>query len=194
MKCFLTSRDNNSLTAEVTGARKRENGLVLPCAYRARTEHLRIAENLHVELVKAKETCFFSKVSPGHPRFPWSPTFPLVTHVSLHGHPRFPAWSPTITLVTHVSLHGHPRFPAWSPTIPLVTHVSLHGHPRFPWSPTIPPGHPRFPWSPTFPLVTDVSLHGYPRFPAWLPTFPLVTHDSLHGYRILRLYFMPFSF
>ena len=56
VKCFLTSRDNNSLTAEVTGGRKRENGLVVPCAYRARTEHLRIAEKLHVELVKAKET------------------------------------------------------------------------------------------------------------------------------------------
>ena len=119
MKCFLTSRDNNSLTAEVTGARKRENGLVLPCAYRARTEHLRIAENLHVELVKAKETCFFSKVSPGHPRFPWSPTFPLVTDVS-PGHRRFPAWLPTFPcMVTHVS-PGHPRFPAWLPNFAFI--------------------------------------------------------------------------
>ena len=33
MHSFLKSRDDNILIAEVIGARKRENGLVVPCVY-----------------------------------------------------------------------------------------------------------------------------------------------------------------
>ena len=33
MNSFLKSREENTLIAEVTGSRKRENGLVVPCIY-----------------------------------------------------------------------------------------------------------------------------------------------------------------
>ena len=33
MNSFLKSREENTLTAEVTRSRKRENGLVVPCIY-----------------------------------------------------------------------------------------------------------------------------------------------------------------
>ena len=55
-KCFLTSWDNNSLVAEVTGPRKCENGLIVQRVYRTTTAHSEIAKTLHAELVKAKGT------------------------------------------------------------------------------------------------------------------------------------------
>ena len=41
------------MIAEVTGQRMRENGLVVPCCYRARSRNLKIAETLFQELKNA---------------------------------------------------------------------------------------------------------------------------------------------
>ena len=46
LKCFLNSDKENGMIAEVTGHRMRENGLVVPCCYRARSRNLKIAETL----------------------------------------------------------------------------------------------------------------------------------------------------
>ena len=40
LKCFLDSDKENGMIAEVTGHRMRENGLVVPCCYRARSRNL----------------------------------------------------------------------------------------------------------------------------------------------------------
>ena len=40
------------MLAEVTGHRIRENGLVVPCRYRARSRNLKISEILHKEIKK----------------------------------------------------------------------------------------------------------------------------------------------
>ena len=36
MNSFLRSREQNTLMAEVTGSRERENGLAVPCIYHGR--------------------------------------------------------------------------------------------------------------------------------------------------------------
>ena len=49
----LKSRDNNILIAELTGARKRENGLVVPCVYHGRSTSFQVAKILKKQLIKA---------------------------------------------------------------------------------------------------------------------------------------------
>ena len=44
MHSFLKSRDDNILIAEVIGARKRENGLVVPCVYHGRSTSFQVAK------------------------------------------------------------------------------------------------------------------------------------------------------
>ena len=51
------SGESNFLTEELNVPRKRNNGLVVPCVYRATITHSGIAETLHMELVKASESC-----------------------------------------------------------------------------------------------------------------------------------------
>ena len=53
LNCFLDSDKENGMIAEVTGHRMRENGLVAPCCYRARSRNLKIAETLFQELKNA---------------------------------------------------------------------------------------------------------------------------------------------
>ena len=53
LKCFLDSDEENGMLAEVTGHRMRENGLVVPCRYRARLRSLKISEIFHKEIKKA---------------------------------------------------------------------------------------------------------------------------------------------
>ena len=53
LKCFLDSDKENGMIAEVTGHRMRENGLVVPCCYRARSRNLKIAETVFQELKNA---------------------------------------------------------------------------------------------------------------------------------------------
>ena len=50
LKCLLDSDEENGMLAEVTGHRMRENGLVVPCRYRARSRNLKISEILHKEI------------------------------------------------------------------------------------------------------------------------------------------------
>ena len=44
MHSFLKSRDDNILIAEVIGARKRENGFVVPCVYHGRSTYFQVAK------------------------------------------------------------------------------------------------------------------------------------------------------
>ena len=53
MHLFLKSRDDNILIAEVIGARKRENGLVVPCVYHGRSTFFQVAKILKKQLIKA---------------------------------------------------------------------------------------------------------------------------------------------
>ena len=53
MHSFLKSRDDNRLIAEVIGARKRENGLVVPCVYHGRSASFQVAKILKKQLIKA---------------------------------------------------------------------------------------------------------------------------------------------
>ena len=53
MHSFLKSRDDNILIAEVIGARKRENGLVVPCVYHGRPTSFQVARILKKQLIKA---------------------------------------------------------------------------------------------------------------------------------------------
>ena len=53
MHSFLKSRDDNILIAEVIGARKRENGLVVPCVYHGRSTSFQVAKILKKQLIKA---------------------------------------------------------------------------------------------------------------------------------------------
>ena len=50
LRCFLDSDKENGIIAEVTGHRVRENGLVVPCRYKARSKKLKIADTLIKEL------------------------------------------------------------------------------------------------------------------------------------------------
>ena len=52
MHSFLKSRDDNILIAEVIGARKRKNGLVVPCVYHGRSASFQVAEILKKQLIK----------------------------------------------------------------------------------------------------------------------------------------------
>ena len=54
---LLNNDKTNKITASVIGSRKRENGLVVPCLYRATTQKLKVAMVLHKELMSAKEMC-----------------------------------------------------------------------------------------------------------------------------------------
>ena len=53
MHSFLKSRDDNILIAEIIGARKRENGLVVPCVYHGRSTSFQVAKILKKQLTKA---------------------------------------------------------------------------------------------------------------------------------------------
>ena len=53
MHSFLKSRDDNILIAEVIGARKRGNGLVVPCVYHGRSTSFQVAKKLKKQLIKA---------------------------------------------------------------------------------------------------------------------------------------------
>ena len=53
MHSFLKSRDDNILITEVIGARKRENGLVVPCVYHERSTYFQVAKILKKQLIKA---------------------------------------------------------------------------------------------------------------------------------------------
>ena len=53
MHSFLKSHDDNILIAEVTGARKRGNGLVVPCVYHGRSASFQVAKILKKQLIKA---------------------------------------------------------------------------------------------------------------------------------------------
>ena len=57
LKSFLNNDKTNKITASVIGSRKRENGLVVPCLYRATTQKLNVAMVLHKELMSTKEMC-----------------------------------------------------------------------------------------------------------------------------------------
>ena len=50
---FLKSRDDNILIAEVIGARKSENSLVVPCVYHGRSTYFQVAKVLRKQLIKA---------------------------------------------------------------------------------------------------------------------------------------------
>ena len=62
MHSFLKSRKDTTLIAEVIGATKRENGLVVPCIYHGRSSSFHVAKLLKNELHKAN-------VSYGHMKF-----------------------------------------------------------------------------------------------------------------------------
>ena len=51
MHSCLKSRDDNILIAEVTGARKRENGLVVPCVYHGCSTSFQVAIILKRQLI-----------------------------------------------------------------------------------------------------------------------------------------------
>ena len=53
MHSFLESRDDNILIAEAIGARKMENGLVVPCVYHGRSTFFQVAKILKKQLIKA---------------------------------------------------------------------------------------------------------------------------------------------
>ena len=53
MHSFLKSRDDNILIAKVIGARKRENGLVVPCVYHGRSTSFQVAKILKKQPIKA---------------------------------------------------------------------------------------------------------------------------------------------
>ena len=53
MHSFLKSRDDNILIAEVIRARKRENGLVVPCVYHGRSTSFQVAKILKKQPIKA---------------------------------------------------------------------------------------------------------------------------------------------
>ena len=53
MHSFLKSCDDNILIAEVTGARKRENCLVVPCVYHGGSTSFQVAKILKKPLIKA---------------------------------------------------------------------------------------------------------------------------------------------
>ena len=55
MDSFLKSREENTLIAEVTGSRKRENGLVVPCIYHGRSPSHLVAKTLKNEPCKASK-------------------------------------------------------------------------------------------------------------------------------------------
>ena len=57
LKCFLDSDKGNGIIAEVTGHRMRENGLVVPCCYRARSRNLKISDTLFQDLKNASSLC-----------------------------------------------------------------------------------------------------------------------------------------
>ena len=57
LKSFLNNDKTNKITASVIGSRKTENGLVVPCLYRATTQKLKVAMVLHKELMNTKEMC-----------------------------------------------------------------------------------------------------------------------------------------
>ena len=57
MNSFLKSREQNTLIAEVTGSRKRENGLVVPCIYHGRLPSHQVAKTLKNEPCKASKLC-----------------------------------------------------------------------------------------------------------------------------------------
>ena len=62
MHSFLKSRDDNILIAEVTGARKRENGLVVPCVYHGRSTSFQVAKILKKQLIKASALFIHMKI------------------------------------------------------------------------------------------------------------------------------------
>ena len=51
----MKSREENTLIAEVTGSRKRENGLVVPCIYHGHSPSHQVAKILKNELCKASK-------------------------------------------------------------------------------------------------------------------------------------------
>ena len=53
MHSFLKPRDDKILIAEVIGARKRENGLVVPCVYHGFSTSFQVAKILKKQLTKA---------------------------------------------------------------------------------------------------------------------------------------------
>ena len=57
LKSFLSNDKTNKITASVIGSRKRENGLVVPCLYRATAQKLKVAMVLRIELMNTKEMC-----------------------------------------------------------------------------------------------------------------------------------------
>ena len=57
LKSLLNNDKTNNITASIIGSRKRENGLVVPCLYRATTQKLKFAMALHKELMSTKEMC-----------------------------------------------------------------------------------------------------------------------------------------
>ena len=57
MKSFLNNDKTNKITASVIGSRKRENGLVVPCLYRATTQKLKVTIVLHKDPTSTKEMC-----------------------------------------------------------------------------------------------------------------------------------------
>jgi len=52
---FLASNESNSLTVQICGKRKREEGLLIPGCYNARTSRKKIADILSTEIKKIKE-------------------------------------------------------------------------------------------------------------------------------------------
>ena len=57
MKSFLNNDKRKKITASIIGPRKRENGLVVPCVYRATTQKLKVTMVLHKEPTSTKEMC-----------------------------------------------------------------------------------------------------------------------------------------
>ena len=55
MNSFSKSREENTLIAEVTRSRKRENGLVVPCIYHGRSPSHQVTKTLKNELCKASK-------------------------------------------------------------------------------------------------------------------------------------------
>ena len=62
MHSFLKSRDDKILIVEVIGARKRENGLVVPCVYHGCSTSFQVAENTQKQLIKASALCKHMKI------------------------------------------------------------------------------------------------------------------------------------
>ena len=57
LKSFLNNDKTNKITASVIGSRKRENGLVVPCLYRATTQKMKVVMVLYKELMSTIEMC-----------------------------------------------------------------------------------------------------------------------------------------